>query len=77
MLRMSLAVFLLGLYCQSAHADFASARKLFEQQDYTAAIPQLELMAKSGHPDAQYMVAQASATGWGTPGDVAQAYAST
>ncbi len=75
MLRMSLAVFLLGLYCQSAHADFASARKLFEQQDYTAAIPQLELMAKSGHPDAQYMVAQAYANGWGKPVDVNQAYA--
>lgn len=77
MLRMSLAVFLLGLYCQSAHADFASARKLFEQQNYNASVPQLELMAKSGHPDAQYMLAQAYANGWGKPVDVYQAYAWT
>lgn len=75
MLRMSLAVFLFGLFSQSAHADFVSARKLFEQQDYTAAIPQLEMMAKSGHADAQYLMAQAYANGYGKAVDINQAYA--
>lgn len=77
MLRISLAVFLIGLYSQSAHADFASAQKLFEQQDYNASVPQLELMAKSGHAQAQYMLAQAYANGWAKPVDVYQAYAWT
>ncbi len=75
MLRISLAVFLLGLFSQSAFADFASARKLFEQQEYAAAVPQLELMAKTGHPQAQFMLAQAYANGWGKTADVTQAYA--
>ena len=77
MLRISLAVFLLGLFSQSAHADFASAKSLFEQQNYSASIPQLELMAKTGNAEAQYMLAQAYANGWGKPVDVYQAYAWT
>jgi TPR repeat protein len=68
-LRYSLALLWLTISCQ-AHADFPTAKALFEQQDYSQAKPRLEALAELGHLEAQYLLSRMYAEGLGVDADI-------
>lgn len=58
-----------------AQADFASAFKLYQNEDYQQALPQLKTLAQLGHPHAQLLLAESYQYGRGIEVDINQAYA--
>lgn len=58
-----------------ARADFASALKLYQNEDYQQAIPQLTNLAQLGHPHAQLLLAESYHHGLGVDVDINKAYA--
>lgn len=75
-LRYSLALLWLAISFQ-VHADFPTAKALFEQQEYTQAKPKLEALAELGHLEAQYLLSRMYAEGLGVDADIKLAYAWT
>lgn len=75
-LRHSLML-LLGALSWQANADFPAAKKLFEQQEYALAKPQLETLAELGHLESQYLMSRMYAEGLGVEPDINLAYAWT
>ncbi|MDP5135189.1 energy transducer TonB [Rheinheimera baltica] len=73
-LRYSLMLLWCALSWQ-AHADFPTAKSLFEQQEYALAKPQLETLAELGHLEAQFLMSRMYAEGLGVEPDVNLAYA--
>lgn len=68
--------FLLAIGLSSgAQADFASAFKLYQNEDYQQAIPQLTTLAQLGHPHAQLLLAESYHYGHGVDVDINKAYA--
>ncbi|HEX5793140.1 MAG TPA: TonB family protein [Rheinheimera sp.] len=59
------------------HADFPTAKALFEQQEYALAKPQLETLAELGHLEAQFLMSRMYAEGLGVEPDMNLAYAWT
>lgn len=58
-----------------AQADFAAAFKLYQNEDYQQALPQLKTLAHLGHPHAQLLLAESYQHGRGVEADINQAYA--
>ncbi|MFO7581900.1 peptidoglycan-binding protein [Guyparkeria sp.] len=57
-----------------ASADYNDAMRHFEQQEYRQALQQFSDAARSGDPDAQYMLGRLHAAGNGTTQDFVQAH---
>ena len=55
MVQLKYALALLCLLSWQAHADFPTAKALFEKQEYALAKPQLETLAELGHLEAQFL----------------------
>ncbi len=58
-----------------AQADFASAFKLYQNEDYDKALPKLKTLATLGHPHAQLLLAESYQHGRGIEVNIDQAYA--
>ncbi|MBU1438564.1 MAG: SEL1-like repeat protein [Gammaproteobacteria bacterium] len=68
--------FLLAIVLSTAaQADFAAALKLYQNEDYQQALPELKTLAQLGHPHAQLLLADSYQYGHGTDIDLYQAYA--
>lgn len=76
MFLMRLCCYLLAVgFSSSALADFGSAYQLFQDKKYEQAMPQLQILAQLGHPQAQLLLAQCYEEGLGTEADLNKAYA--
>ncbi len=75
-LRYSLVLLFFALSWQ-VHADFPTAKALFEKQEYELAKPQLETLAELGHLEAQFLLSRMYAEGLGVDPDMNLAYAWT
>ncbi len=76
MFLMRLCCYLLAVgFSSSALADFGSAYKLFQDKNYEQAMPQLQILAQLGHPQAQLLLSQCYEEGLGTEADLNKAYA--
>jgi uncharacterized protein len=75
-LRYSVVLLLIALSWQ-VHADFPTAKALFEKQEYALAKPQLETLAELGHLEAQFLLSRMYAEGLGVDPDMNLAYAWT
>jgi hypothetical protein len=58
-----------------AQADFAIAYKLYQNEDFQQAVPQLTNLARLGHPHAQLLLAESYQHGRGVEIDINRAYA--
>ncbi|WP_417705998.1 TonB family protein [Rheinheimera aquimaris] len=77
MVQLKYALALLCLLSWQAHADFPTAKALFEKQEYALAKPQLETLAELGHLEAQFLLSRMYAEGLGVDPDLNLAYAWT
>lgn len=76
MFLMRLCCYLLAVgFSSSALADFGNAYQLFQDKKYEQAMPQLQILAQLGHPQAQLLLAQCYEEGLGTEADLNKAYA--
>ncbi len=75
MFLMRFCCYLLAVgFSSSVLADFGSAYKLFQQKEYDQALPQLQILAQLGHPQAQLLLSQCYEEGLGTDVDINKAY---
>lgn len=65
----------LSLFSASLFADYSTAKNYLNKQEYKKAFSELLVLAKSGHTESQFLVAQAYHHGQGIEADINQAYA--
>jgi len=69
-----LITFCTGCFAQSADKIYEEGKKLYDAENYTAAVPKLQAAAEKGHKKAQYRLGRCYDKGYGVDENETKAY---